>query len=258
MKEVNKLSKTLTGRLALLRHKKHRDETGLFVVEGRKSVSDTLGAFRLRYLVLAKEIDLAQWVDCIAAGAELLTADEAQMKRISTMSTAPDVIAVYDIPDFEPDESVIRTNLTLLLDGVQDPGNLGTIVRLADWFGVRQVFTSPASADIYSAKAVQSTMGSLARVRVFTADLPALVARYPQVPVCGLLLDGENIYTACKPVPAFIVMGNEGNGLSPAMRNCCTHRMLIPSYPPGEPTGESLNVAMATAITLSEFRRGVS
>lgn len=250
------LSKTLTGRLALLRHKKHRDEAGLFVVEGRKSVGDTVGAFPLQYLILKKGVDISPWMNRVADDAEILTGDDVQMKRISAMATVPDVIAVYAIPHYLPDGGLIHSNLTLLLDGVQDPGNLGTIVRLADWFGVRQVFLSPECADIYSAKAVQATMGSLARVRVFTTELPELVARYPHVPVCGLLLDGEDIYAAPKPVPAFVVMGNEGNGLTPAMRKLCTHKLLIPSYPPGEATGESLNVAMATAITLSEFRRG--
>lgn len=256
MNELKTLSKTLTGRLALLRHKKHRDETGLFVVEGRKSVRDTLGAFPLRYLILNKRVELSSWTDGADCDTEILIGDEMQMKRISTMSTVTDVIAVYEKPRYRPDTALIHSNITLLLDGVQDPGNLGTIVRLADWFGVRQVFLSSECADIYSAKAVQATMGSLARVRIFTDDLPGLVARYPHVPVCGLLLDGENIYTSPKPVPAFVVMGNEGNGLTGEMRRRCTHKLLIPSYPPGEATGESLNVAMATAITLSEFRRG--
>lgn len=255
MKELKPLSKTLTGRLALLRHKKHRDDAGLFVVEGRKSVGDTVGEFPLRYLIVDKGEDVSVWSDRVDKDTEVLAGDEVQMKRISTMATAPDVIAVYERPHYQPDEALILSNLTLLLDGVQDPGNLGTIVRIADWFGVRQVFLSPECADIYSAKAVQATMGSLARVRVFTAVLPELAERYPQVPVCGLLLDGESIYSAAKPMPAFVVMGNEGNGLTPAMRAMCTHRLLIPSYPPGEATGESLNVAMATAITLSEFRR---
>lgn len=255
MNEVKILSKTLSGRLALLRHKKYRDETGMFVVEGRKSVKDTLGTFSLRYLILNKSVDTEMWKCHTVDDAQMLIGDEMQLKRISTMSTPPDVIAVYAMPDYRPDSSLILNNLTLLLDGVQDPGNLGTIVRLADWFGVRQVFTSPDSADIYSAKAVQATMGSLSRVRVFVTGLPELVSHYSELPVCGLVLDGKNIYDAPKPTPAFIVMGNEGNGLTRAMRDCCTHKLLIPSYPPGETTGESLNVAMATAITLSEFRR---
>ena len=135
------------------------------------------------------------------------------------------------------------------------PGNLGTIIRICDWFGVRQIIASPACADVFNAKTVQASMGSISRVRVFYRNLVDFIGLYQEIPVAGLLLDGNNIYSSPLPKPCFIVMGNEGNGITAEIRKLLTLRLLIPSYPSGVPTAESLNVAMATGITLSEFRR---
>lgn len=251
--EYKPLSKTMCSKLAALKLKKHRDNASLFIAEGNKCVADTLGYFNAVYIVATTSWLASNKFD--AADTVVYEASQEAMKRLSSLATPPDVITYYRRPEFLIDEEIIRSDITLLLDGVQDPGNLGTIIRLADWFGVRQIIASPISADIFNTKCIQASMGSISRVKVFYRDLPLFVANYKEIPVVGLLLDGENIYTASLPSPAFIVMGNEGNGLSQQMRRIVDRKLLIPSYPPGQPTGDSLNVAMATAITLSEFRR---
>ena len=146
------------------------------------------------------------------------------------------------------------TNLTLALDAIQDPGNLGTIIRTCDWFGVHDIFCSLDTADCYSPKVVQATMGALARVRIHYVDLPAWL-KEQRCPIIGTLLEGEDMYEKPLPKEGIIVMGNEGNGISPAVRSLVTHPIRIPSYPKNAETSESLNVSIATAIVLAEFRR---
>ncbi len=181
--------------------------------------------------------------------------DSADMRRISQFQTLPDVIGVYRIPESRPiDETLLSTSLTLLLDGIQDPGNLGTILRIASWFGIGQVVLGKGCADPYNPKAVQSSMGAVGMVRIVQADLVELVDRYPDIPLCGTLLEGSDIYTTPLPTPAMIAMGNEGNGLSEELRRRVTLPLHIPSFA-SAPHAESLNVAAATAVTVSEFRR---
>ena len=144
-----------------------------------------------------------------------------------------------------------KSQLALVLDGVQDPGNLGTIIRIADWFGIATIFCSEDTADAWNPKVVQATMGSIARVQIVYCDLQQLL-KDTTLPVYGTLLDGNNIYEQELKPEGYIVMGNEGNGISAPIRQLVTHRLLIPSFRPG---AESLNVAIATAITCSEFRR---
>ena len=142
---------------------------------------------------------------------------------------------------------------------MQDPGNLGTIIRIADWFGIRQLFCSPDTADCYNPKVVQATMGSLARVNISYCQLDHLIESLPpDVPIYGTLLDGDNIYEADLQKGGLLVMGNEGNGISPELRQRVTHRLLIPPYPGDRQTAESLNVATATAICCAEFRRRIT
>ena len=148
--------------------------------------------------------------------------------------------------------------LNLALDGVQDPGNLGTIIRIADWFGIEHIYCSQDTADVYNPKVVQATMGSIARVKVEYGDLNALIGSLPaDVPVYGTLLDGDNIYEEKLENRGFIIMGNEGKGITKEMAQKVNHRLLIPNYPVGRATADSLNVAIATAITCAEFRRQV-
>lgn len=249
-----RLSKTRLQLYASLSSAKMRRRNGLFTAEGRKCVADTLGAFRVRALLMSEEAirDLPE----LAAEAEAVEATDAELAKVSQLSTAPDVIAVYEIP--ESQEITPAGGLNLLLDGVRDPGNLGTIIRSADWFGVEAVFCSPDCADAFNPKTVQATMGALGRVRIEYADLSEVVARAPQLPVYGMMLEGQSIYNAELATDAFIAMGNEGSGLSETMRNKLTRGFLLPPFPPerlGTPgCSESLNVAVATSVTLAEFR----
>ena len=148
--------------------------------------------------------------------------------------------------------------LSIALDGIQDPGNLGTIIRIADWFGIRDIICSEDTVDAWNPKVVQATMGSIARVNIIYFNLPQFIDTLPHdYPVYGTLLDGENIYTQSLTSHGLIVMGNEGNGISPEVRSRVNRRLLIPSYRTDD-TAESLNVAIATAITCSEFRRRIN
>ena len=151
---------------------------------------------------------------------------------------------------------VVQQQLCLALDDVQNPGNLGTIVRLADWFGIEHIFCSRGCADIYNPKTVQATMGGLARVQVHYMDLPQMLSLLPEdVPVYGTFLDGDNLYKKSLDNRGLIVMGNEGKGISSSVEAFVTERLYIPNYPAGRATSESLNVAIATAIVCAEFRR---
>lgn len=229
-----------------------RRETGLFMAEGTKCMIDTLPHFDLVRLC-ATDKWLAEHP--LSRSLEATPVKRADLERMTHLSTPPEVIAVYRIPQVTLDDALVAEGLTLALDRVQDPGNLGTIVRLADWFGVKQVVCSPDTVDVWSPKVVQATMGAVARVKCIYMPLSELIERHREVPVYGTFLDGDDIYSAPLPDRAIVVMGNEGQGISQEVGAMVTRRILIPSYPAGVPTSESLNVSMATAITLSEFRR---
>ncbi len=160
------------------------------------------------------------------------------------------------MPVRELNDRELKGRLSIALDGIQDPGNLGTIIRVADWMGVRHIICSRDTVDVYNPKVVQATMGAISRVKVYYADLSDVLRKLREsMPVYGTFLDGDNIYATELTEEGIIVMGNEGKGVSEPVANLATKRLYIPSYPPGEQTSESLNVAVATAITLSEFRR---
>ena len=183
----------------------------------------------------------------------------ARWERLASLLKTPrDVLAVFARRhDSEADLcSIPSRQLVLALDGVQDPGNVGTILRVADWFGIEHVFCSPDTADAFAPKTVQATMGALSRVHVHYLELPEFLAALPDgVPVFGTFLDGDDMY-ACPVSPhGVIVMGSEGNGISSAVEHHVNSRLFIPSWPSGRMTSESLNVAIATAVVCAEFRR---
>jgi len=183
------------------------------------------------------------------------TTDE-ELRKASFLQHPQQVLGVFPMMDDQAEACVPDTQLSLALDGVQDPGNLGTIIRIADWFGIEHIFCSQSTADLYNPKVVQATMGSIARVKVCYTDLVRLIDRLPRdYPVYGTLLDGADLYAQPLTPHGLIVMGNEGNGISPEVARKVSHRLLIPNYPAGRPTADSLNVAIATAITCAEFRR---
>lgn len=239
------ISKAQIKLVRSLQHKKFRDELSLFVAEGDKCIGE-----------LAKTFELVLRIDPT-------NATDAEIAQMSSLRTPQGSIAVFrqftdGRPTVELDVTERSRTLSLVLDGIQDPGNLGTIIRTADWFGVKDIYCSLDTADCYNPKVVQATMGSLARVHVHYVNLVEwLSAQQNGFPiVLGTLLDGEDLYTTLSSVaPKIIIMGNEGNGISEAVRPFITHPVRIPSYPEGADTAESLNVAIATAIVLAEIRR---
>lgn len=250
---MQELTNSIIKTVSSLAMKKFRDREHLFVAEGRKCVRDTWGNFPCRWLIATRA-----WIEACATPAMrpfLVQADERQMQRLSQFATPSDVMAVYRIPHNDFNAREVGQGLNIVLDGVQDPGNLGTIIRLADWFGLTRVFAGPGTADPFSHKVVQATMGAISRVRVHQVDLPSLFRQFPDLPVCGTFLNGENIYRASLPAAGFVVFGNEGQGISQPVAQFVTRRLLIPAWPHEGAVSDSLNVGLAAAITISEFRR---
>ena len=243
------ISKNKIKLIRALETKKGRVKHGMFVAEGPKIVGDLLAAgFRL---------------------AELLD-DEDDIKKVSFLQHPQGKVGVFRLPDYVEtahderetavDEKCMpmlgEHELALALDGVQDPGNLGTIIRVADWFGIKRIFCSMDTADCWNPKVVQATMGSIARVQICYLNLEDLINKLPSdYPVYGTLLDGDDIYTQKLTHHGIIVMGNEGNGISAIIRKHVNRKLLIPNFSIGTTRAESLNVAVATAIVCSEFRR---
>lgn len=246
------LSKNKIKFIRSLEKKKFRSESGCFLAEGNKMIADILPLFECDLLV-AKASWLATQGDIHAK--ELIVAEDGDIEKASLLKTPQDVIAVFRQPNYELNIETVKTELTLVLDGIQDPGNLGTIVRLADWFGIKNVICSIDTADIYNPKTVQATMGAIARVQVFYTSLTSLIGELKDVPVYGTFLEGSNIYEQELSTNGLIVMGNEGNGISPEIEKLISHKLYIPNYPPDTESTESLNVAVATAVTCAEFRR---
>ena len=246
------ISKNKIKYIRSLELKKNRNKEGKFVAEGHKVVDDLL-ALQPADLIVATQ----EWLHGkhFAAQTEVVEVTEEELKKVSFLQHPQQVLAVFKQAT-SGDYSINTNELNLALDGVQDPGNLGTIIRIADWFGITHIYCSQDTADVYNPKVVQATMGSIARVKVEYGDLLGLVESLPaDVPVYGTLLDGDNIYQQTLENRGLIVMGNEGKGISPALAKKVNHKLLIPNFPEGRATADSLNVAIATAITCSEFRR---
>ena len=234
-----------------LADKRTRDEEGLFVAEGEKLIGE-IAASQLRIRRIYALDGVLGGID----GAERVTA--AEMERLSLLKSPSSCIAVVEKPRYRLAPEKLRGQLTLALDDVQNPGNMGTIIRLADWFGIGDVVCSPASADCFAPKVVQATMGAILRVKVHYTPLAEFLnsMRSAGEPVYGTLLEGgRDIYGADLASHGVIVMGNEGRGLSPAVAETLTERLFIPPYPLDRCGSESLNVAIATAVVCAEFRR---
>ncbi len=253
------ISRALVKLIRSLEQKKFRVQQQLFVAEGPKVVGDLMATMQPRQLVAT-----ASWLHehraevsaCPQSAVSEVTGEE--LRKVSFLQHPQQVMGLFPIDLSEGTLAGVAParQLCLALDGVQDPGNLGTIIRIADWFGIEHIVCSSDTADVYNPKVIQATMGSIARVQLHYTDLAAwLMALSEEIPVYGTLLDGENIYAGTLENRGVIVMGNEGKGISPEVRRLVSHRLLIPSYPADRATAESLNVAIATAITCAEFRR---
>ena len=231
----NVISKNKIKLIHSLETKKGREKAGLFVAEGPKVVNDLLHA---------------------GFTAENIFEDIEDIKKISFLQHPQSMLGVFKLPRNEHYTEFSITQLVLALDGVQDPGNLGTIIRVADWFGFKDIFCSLDTADCWNPKVVQATMGSIARVQLHYVDLNKMVESLPaDYPIYATLLDGENIYKQELSHHGMIVMGNEGKGISPILRTKINRKLYIPNYSSNEDTAESLNVAIATSIVCAEFRR---
>jgi TrmH family RNA methyltransferase len=235
-----------------LETRKYRDRHRLFVAEGNKLVADMMGAFECEWMLAA-----TSWMATQGhiPARELIVAEDGDIHRISLLKTPQDVVALFRLPVYDIGEADPALRLTLVLDGVRNPGNLGTIVRLADWFGIEHVVCSTDSADVFAPKAVQATMGALAHVKVHYTDIEPYINIYSHAPVFGTFTDGDSIYDKSLPPNGILVMGNEGDGIRPSVEALVRERLSIPSFPAGRDTTESLNVALATAIACAEFRR---
>lgn len=254
------LTRNIIKDIRSLEQRKCRREQRAWLAEGNKMVGDLLasGAFRCLRLVATAEW-LQEHPALTSEIQECYVATRAELERTSLLQTPQDVLAVFAMPSSSlVSETEATASLTILLDEVQDPGNLGTIIRTADWFGVRHIYCTPGTADCYSPKVVQATMSALARVRLHYFDTKAECCQWlhdANRPVYGTFLDGGNIYQTALNPAGILVMGNEGRGVSDEVAAYVTNRVLIPHFSPDGQHVESLNVSIATAICLSEFRR---
>ncbi len=256
------ISKNKIKYIHSLEQKKYRVREGVFVAEGYKIVGDMLPFFDCTYIAAT-----SQWleqnqtaINRHAQNAEIDEVTEEELRKASLLESPQQVLAIFTQPHTQASiDSIANTNLCIALDDVQNPGNLGTIIRLADWFGIEHIFCSKNCADVYNPKTIQSTMGALAHVSVHYVDLPeALKSISGSCPIYGTFLDGENMYTKQLSANGVIVMGNEGKGVSKDVESLVDEKLFIPNYPEGRVTSESLNVAIATAVVCSEFRRRIS
>ncbi len=244
-----------------LKVKKYRHLQKLFLVEGEKIIQDLLifSPQKINRLFATKS-----WLDRnkshknlnVIPEVDVVTIDE--IKKISSFKSLPEVIAILDLESNVLDENEILTTISLILDTVQDPGNLGNIIRIADWFGIRNIICSPGCADCYNPKVVQASMGAIMRIKVFYLDLEAFLANYSknsEYNVYGTFLEGENIYTTTLSAKGAIIMGNESQGISKSLIPYIRNRIFIPSKETGIERVDSLNVSSAAAIVCSEFMR---
>ncbi len=250
------LSKAIIKLIRSLDQKKYRIENNLFVAEGHKIVGEIIKSdIKIKYLIAVKD-----WLNenKKLPKTQVFEVTEKELQQISFQKTPQQVLAVCNLPEKKLHFDELRNSLSLALDDVQDPGNLGTIIRIADWFGIKNIIASPATADIYSPKVIQATMGAFARVNVHYHSLPEFfnkIQSETNLPVYGTTLNGENIYKQKLTNNGIIVMGSEGNGISKEVLKTLTKQLYIPPFQSDSPTSESLNVATATAIICAEYRR---
>lgn len=238
------VGKNQIKRITSLHQKKYRMQEGLFIAEGVKVITELVAAG-----LNVEGIFVTESLSFKVNPKLIFEVSEADLKKMSALNTANNCLAVFKIPE---QEKVNLEGLVLALDDVRDPGNLGTIIRLCDWFGIRQLLCSEQCVDLYNPKVVQATMGSIARVNVAYVNLEEMLSS-TDLPVFGTFMDGENLYEKKVEQNGIIVMGNEANGISQEIEKCCSDRIAIPRFGETQKT-ESLNVATATAVILGEFR----
>ncbi|WP_316743298.1 RNA methyltransferase [Pedobacter antarcticus] len=246
------LSKSQIGFIKSLHQKKYRKEHGIFIIEGIKSIIEFIpSGFQIHSIYVLSEYQ--HLLPELPSNIKLFEINSKDLDKISTLQAPQGILALVHIPLQEKlDLTVLSTGFSLVLDGIQDPGNLGTIIRTADWFGFKHIICSPNTVEVYNPKTVQSTMGSLCRVKVVYQDLPELI-RNVNIPVFGALLEGENMYQTNWGKSGLIVLGNEGKGLSPEVIKLIDRPVTIP----GAGLTESLNVAVSAAIFCADIFRNL-
>jgi TrmH family RNA methyltransferase len=236
------VSKSQIKLITSLQKKRFRDKEGLFIAEGPKVISELIDSgleIHSHFSTLVPENPSHTFFHIT----------EGELKKISSLKTANTAVAIFKIPTHNISSS---EGLILAMDAIRDPGNLGTIIRLSDWFGVAQLVCSLDTVDCYNSKVVQATMGSIARVNIQYCDLSEYLLK-ASLPIYGGVLNGKNIYASEMPKKAIVVLGNEANGISDQIMALISNKITIPQF--GAQKTESLNVATATAILLSEFNR---
>ncbi len=244
------ISKNQIKKIASLGQKKQREIHGLFVVEGAKSVLEVAAVLKPHF-AYATPIWIKEHPNLSFHVEE---ATEIELRKMSQLKNPQGIVAAFSIQNNSDSHLHVNHGLMLALDDVRDPGNMGTIIRLADWFGIETIYCSKGCADIYNPKVVQATMGSIVRVKVLYVDLVDFLLK-TTLPVYGTFMDGKDIYREELPAEAIVVMGNEGQGISEEIELLLQHKLCIPSFSKHESGAESLNVSMAAAIVCSEFCR---
>lgn len=248
------LSKNKIKYIQSLKDKKSREECGTFVVEGDKMVAELLSVMKCQLLIATPDFIQSNFIQQANID-EIIEVSKPELSKASFLKNPQQALAVFYQPDYALDKEQLKEQLSLALDCIQDPGNFGTIIRLADWYGIENIICSTDTVDIYNPKVVQATMGALARVKVHYVDLHTYLKSVEGIPLYGTFLDGDNMYEQELTQTGIIVMGNEGNGISSEIETLITNKLFIPNYPQDRETSESLNVAIATAIICTEFRR---
>ncbi len=259
------LSKNKIKFINSLKKKKFRDTHQKFIAEGSKLVSELLKSSFIIDILIATN----KWLNSIQNNfpyqvKEIIEVNSDELKKISSLITAQNVIAVVQIPHYTINTDEIINELSLVLDEIKDPGNLGTIIRIADWFGIKNIFCSSDSVDVYNPKVVQATMGAISRVKVHYENLYRFIVRIKKAdktgkagkfPVYGTFLEGNNIYEHSLSSKGLIILGNESKGISKELIPLISQKLFIPRFFREDKTSESLNVSIAAAIVCSEFRK---
>jgi len=251
------LSKNKIKLIQSLNRKKDRDESGLFLVEGNKMVEEALrSAFKIETIVCTA-LFAEEHPEIRSKAKEIIEADRDSIQKASLLQNPQDALAIIMQPEIKNPELNLNSDLCLALDFIQDPGNLGTILRIADWFGIDTVICSENTVDVFNPKVVQASMGAIFRIKTLYTNLESFLseASKSQIPVYGTFMDGNNIYTESLTPNGIVVLGNEGNGISDSASRLVTQRIAIPTFSTNANKGESLNVAIAASICCSEFRR---
>jgi TrmH family RNA methyltransferase len=248
--------------LASLQHKKYRAKHGMFLLEGEKIILDALAHSSTNTIKLSEVYATPEWIDAhrsifIDRAIQPTVLHHADLKRITTLVTPQEVIATAPLPGKSFNEEVLADGSIIALDRVRDPGNLGTIIRTADWFGFRSIVCSPDTVDAFNTKVVQASMGAVLRTNVYYEKLEAVIERAKKhgIECMGTTMEGEDLYAVPIPTPVVIIAGNESAGISEGIKDLLDREITIPSTAGNVPGSESLNVAMAVSIVCSEIRR---